>query len=169
MFCFAVVSCRSSTFCRWIPLAKASDAELWCFLWSAPGTNGWANNRDLRRHRAHYDVTVMSVTLIRQELKHNENKPKPHTSKHMRGLKNASCRTADCYKKLLDEQSSTVCGLFLRYLHMLIDMYRHIHDCLSFTTVEDSHQCVARNVLFCIFARVILLCIIHRIYVTLQI
>ena len=21
---------------RWIPLAKASDAELWCFLWSAP-------------------------------------------------------------------------------------------------------------------------------------
>ena len=29
----------------------------------APRTNGWANNReagDLRRHRAHYDVTVMS-------------------------------------------------------------------------------------------------------------
>ena len=22
---------------RWIPLTKASDAELWCFLWSAPG------------------------------------------------------------------------------------------------------------------------------------
>ena len=21
---------------RWIPLPKASDAELWCFLWSAP-------------------------------------------------------------------------------------------------------------------------------------
>ena len=21
---------------RWIPLAKASDAELWCFLWSSP-------------------------------------------------------------------------------------------------------------------------------------
>ena len=21
---------------RWIPLTKASDAELWCFLWSAP-------------------------------------------------------------------------------------------------------------------------------------
>ena len=45
-----------------IPLTKASDAELWCFPWSEPGTNGWANNRDagyLRRHRAHYDVTVM--------------------------------------------------------------------------------------------------------------
>ena len=43
---------------RWIPLAKASDAERWCFLWS----NGWVNNRDdrdLRRHRAHYGVTVM--------------------------------------------------------------------------------------------------------------
>ena len=25
-----------STGDRWIPLIKASDAELWCFLWSAP-------------------------------------------------------------------------------------------------------------------------------------
>ena len=47
---------------RWIPLAKASDAELWCFLWSAPWINGWVNNReacDFRRHRAHYEVIVM--------------------------------------------------------------------------------------------------------------
>ena len=45
-----------------IPHTKASDAELWCYLWSAPWINGWINNReagDLRRHRAHYDVTVM--------------------------------------------------------------------------------------------------------------
>ena len=49
---------------HWIPLTKASDTEFWCFLWSAPLTNGWANNGDagdLRRHRAHYDVTVMNV------------------------------------------------------------------------------------------------------------
>ena len=42
--------------------AKASDAELWCFLWSALEKNGWVNNReagDLRRHQAHYDVIVM--------------------------------------------------------------------------------------------------------------
>ena len=45
---------------RWIPLTKANDVELWCFLWSA---FVWASNReasDLRRHRAHYDVTVMA-------------------------------------------------------------------------------------------------------------
>ena len=44
------------------PAQKARDAELWCFLWSAPWINGWVNNReagDLRRHRAHYDVTLM--------------------------------------------------------------------------------------------------------------
>ena len=44
------------------PVTKASDAELWCFLWSAPWINGWVNNSevgDLRRHRAHYDVIVM--------------------------------------------------------------------------------------------------------------
>ena len=38
--------------------------ELWCFLRSA-WMNGWVNNReagDLRRHRAHYDVTVMMAT-----------------------------------------------------------------------------------------------------------
>ena len=47
---------------RWIHLTKASDAELWCFLWSAPWINGWVDNReagDLRCHRAHYDVIVM--------------------------------------------------------------------------------------------------------------
>ena len=48
---------------------KANDAELWCFRWSAPEINGWVNNReagDLRRHRAHYDVTVMDFV-------HNQN------------------------------------------------------------------------------------------------
>ena len=50
--------CGEFTGHRWIPLTMASDAELWCFAW----INGWVNNRDagvLRRHRAHYDVTVM--------------------------------------------------------------------------------------------------------------
>ena len=40
------------------PSQKASDAELWCCL---SRTNGWVNNQDagdLRRHRAHYDVTL---------------------------------------------------------------------------------------------------------------
>ena len=42
---------------RWIPLTKASNAEL-LSAW----INGWVNNREaggLRRHHAHYDVTVM--------------------------------------------------------------------------------------------------------------
>ena len=46
----------------WIPLTKASVAELWYFLWSAPWVNGWVNNPeacDLRRHRTHCDVIVM--------------------------------------------------------------------------------------------------------------
>ena len=55
--------CGEFTGHRWIPGTKASDAELWCFLWSAPWINGWVNNReagDLRRHHAHYDVIVMT-------------------------------------------------------------------------------------------------------------
>ena len=52
--------CGEFTGHLWILCTKASDAELWCFLWSAPGCS--VNNRvagDLRRHRAHYDVTLL--------------------------------------------------------------------------------------------------------------
>ena len=54
--------CGEFTGHRWISLTKASDAELWYFLWSAPWINGWVNNSeagDLIRHRADYDVIVM--------------------------------------------------------------------------------------------------------------
>ena len=40
---------------------KASDAEPWCFF-NCAWKNSWVNSReagDLRRHRAHYDVSVM--------------------------------------------------------------------------------------------------------------
>ena len=33
--------CREFTDHRWIPLTKASDAELWYFLWPAPWINSW--------------------------------------------------------------------------------------------------------------------------------
>ena len=54
---------REFTGDRWNPRTKASDAELWCFLWSA-WINSSVNNGDaddLRCHRIHYDVTVMFV------------------------------------------------------------------------------------------------------------
>ena len=60
IFRFTGHLCGEFTGHRWIPRTKASDAELWCFLWSAPWINGWVNNSeagDLRRH--HYDVIVM--------------------------------------------------------------------------------------------------------------
>ena len=56
--------CGDFTGHRWILRTEASDAELWCFLWPMPWINDWVNNReagDLRRHRAHYDVIVMSA------------------------------------------------------------------------------------------------------------
>ena len=36
IFCVTGPLCREFTSHRWIPLTKGSDAELWCFLWSAP-------------------------------------------------------------------------------------------------------------------------------------
>ena len=62
IFCVTGALCGEFTGHRWIPPTKASNAELWCFLWSAPWINSWVNNReagDLRRHRAHHDVTLM--------------------------------------------------------------------------------------------------------------
>ena len=52
-----------STGHRRIPLTKTSDAELWYFFFICAWTNGWAINRvagDFRRHRVHYDVSVMA-------------------------------------------------------------------------------------------------------------
>ena len=45
---------------RWIPRTKASDTELWCFLWS----DGWVSNGeagDLRRHCDHNVVTYLKM------------------------------------------------------------------------------------------------------------
>ena len=53
--------CGELTGHRWIPLTKASDTEIWCFLVYA-WTNDWINNYDagdLRRHHTHYDVIVI--------------------------------------------------------------------------------------------------------------
>ena len=47
---------------RWIPRTKAIDADLDVFI--CAWMNDWVNNReagDLRRHRTHYDVTVMYI------------------------------------------------------------------------------------------------------------
>ena len=54
--------CGEFTGHRWIARTKANDAELWCFLLSAPWINGWVNIREagnVRRHRVNYDVIVM--------------------------------------------------------------------------------------------------------------
>ena len=50
----------------WITSTKAIDAELLMFSLIYAWINGWVNNReagDLRRHRAHYDVTVMMTVI----------------------------------------------------------------------------------------------------------
>ena len=51
---------------RWIPHTTTSDAELCCFLWSAP-EKGWVNNGvtgNLRRYRVHDDVTVIGCQNV---------------------------------------------------------------------------------------------------------
>ena len=40
IFRFTGPLCGEFTSHRWIPLTKASDAELWCFLWSVPEQTG---------------------------------------------------------------------------------------------------------------------------------
>ena len=54
-----------STGHRWIPLTKASDEELWCFLLCPPEKNHWANwcAYDLRRHGVHDDVMTRVLNI----------------------------------------------------------------------------------------------------------
>ena len=59
--------CGEFTGHRWIPLTKASDAELWSLSLICTRTNSWANNRDagdFGRRDSHYDVTVMNIQDI---------------------------------------------------------------------------------------------------------
>ena len=59
--------CGEFTGHRRIPHTKTSDVELWSFLWSAFWINGWVNNRkagDLRCHRGHHDVIVMTLSKL---------------------------------------------------------------------------------------------------------
>ena len=46
---------------RWIPRTKANDAELWCFFDRRLNKRLSKNHEavNLRRYRAHYDVTVV--------------------------------------------------------------------------------------------------------------
>ena len=71
--------CGEFTGLRWIPLTKASDAGLWCFLWSLPWINSWVNNQeagDLRHFYANYDVIVMCPRLLRWRGT-NHRRPRP--------------------------------------------------------------------------------------------
>ena len=54
--------CGEFTGHRWIPRTKASDAKGLMFSLICAWINGWVTNGEagnLRRHRAHYDVTVI--------------------------------------------------------------------------------------------------------------
>ena len=55
--------CGEFTCHRWIPLTKASDMELRCFLWSATERT-FKQTINLRRHRAHYDITVVHISSV---------------------------------------------------------------------------------------------------------
>ena len=52
--------CGEFTGFRWNPRTKASDAELWSLLGSAPNFTAG----DLRRYRAHYDVVVKKTSVL---------------------------------------------------------------------------------------------------------
>ena len=60
---------------RWIPLTKASDVELWCFLWCAPEQTAeqtvGRDAGDLRHLNAHCVVTVMPLEKSRHNVETN--------------------------------------------------------------------------------------------------
>ena len=127
IFCVTGLLCGEFTGPQWIPRSEASDADLWCFLWSAPWISSWVNNRDaggLRRHRGHYDVIVMpwhaviwsrqrnicNATLIREE---NESRGALNLRGETKGFSINVFRTKDqqcgeeSYETLLPLQSQT--------------------------------------------------------------
>ena len=59
--------CGKFTGHQWMSVTKASEAELRCFFLSRAWINSWVNNHepgDLRHHRAHYDIIVMTANAL---------------------------------------------------------------------------------------------------------
>ena len=74
--------CGECTGPRWIPHTKASDAELWCFLWFylhpnirlSKQSRGWCfktPSRPLWRHRNDYKaIQKKSISFLKSKLEH---------------------------------------------------------------------------------------------------
>ena len=151
--------CGELTAHRWIPLTKASDAELLCFLWSASWIIGWVNNReagDFRRHRAHYDFIVITLSTLLTK--------KPHVTKfltlfdietpygdidlgqHWLTLWRVAWRRHVIirYKAVLS--SNVFCGMHLRVISQWMSMNLIHKTCLEMTLLTHwgrvTHICV---------------------------
>ena len=59
IFCVTGLLCGEFTGLQWVPRTKASDAELWCFLWSAPEPTVEQTMETLVIWDADCDVIVM--------------------------------------------------------------------------------------------------------------
>ena len=109
IFRVTVPLCGEFTGHWWIPRTKTSDAELWCFIWSAPWINGWVNTReagDLGRNRAHYDIIAMRPSIW---WTHFWTEPFRETvSRHSA---HRHCRTSACLVNVLGRISRNISSL----------------------------------------------------------
>ena len=120
---------------------KASDAEHRCFLWSAPWLNGWVNNReagDLRRHRGHYDVIVISS-------RHDRELSCDNLIMHWNSLTVFRVRTYQVTTNLVirycNKSGSCTCTFLIHftyswsfvyiYIYIYIYIYSLLYKCLS--------------------------------------
>ena len=53
--------CGEFTGHRWIPHTKASDGEIWCFLWSAPWINVWSWWFETTNRKSDWTIFVKSI------------------------------------------------------------------------------------------------------------
>ena len=126
---------------QWIPLTKASDMELWCFLWA----NSWASHRDagdLRCHRAHYDVTVIL----------GESLPRPSSHPQFRYYYDIT-RAIDALAACITRSSATM-GLTVRWMKYYFPWGRisttctmctsalamELHPSCTYPSIQPSHS-----------------------------
>ena len=86
--------CGEFTGPRWIPLTKASDAELWCFLWSVPEqtvskqSRGWWPETPSSSLRRQCNVDWFMVYFNQSEFDIRETQHSAHLKQHyLRNMK----------------------------------------------------------------------------------
>ena len=133
--------CGEFTCHRWIPPHKGQWRGALVFSFICAWINGWANNRqagDLRRHRTHYDVTVMVSHTPSKNLKF-------YHAAQIRFWCTQALWTVDSFLKRCENLRSTLCWQGEMRPHLVCICHHHAQFWKRYTCFDFKYHCATSH------------------------